>query len=197
MIYLTADLHLGHTGIFGLSPRPFSCIEEHDEALIGSLNAAVGPKDTLYVLGDFTMRTRAEDVLAYASRIRCRNKVLVRGNHDQARVLADAFSEVLDYKEIRFDRRLVCMSHYPMLDWNRCTKDYPPPPGKKGSVMAHGHIHSVGLSQPRERRPGRVALGCRSGRERLRPRGPRGDRRPDRGREPRGLEVDQVAHFDF
>ena len=146
MIYLTADLHLGHTGVFGLSPRPFSCIEETAEALLASLNAAVGPKDTLYVLGDFTMRTKAEDVLAYASSIRCRNKVLVRGNHDQARALADAFSEVLDYKEIRFDRRLVCMSHYPMMDWNRCTKDYPPPPGKKGSVMAHGHIHSVGPS---------------------------------------------------
>lgn len=144
MIYLTSDLHLGHTGLFDYWPRPFSCIEEHDEALIDAINAAVGKRDALYVLGDFTLRFNAEDVLGYASRIRCRNKVLVRGNHDKSRALPDAFDEVCDYRELKAGGRLACMSHYPMLDWNCCTKDYPPPAGKKGSVMLHGHIHSIG-----------------------------------------------------
>jgi len=54
--FYTADLHFGHALM--LSPtacvRPFSSVAEMDEALIRNWNAAVGPEDIVYVIGDFS-----------------------------------------------------------------------------------------------------------------------------------------------
>ena len=143
--WFTADLHLGHTAVLAFSGRPFETVEEHDEAIVAAINKTVGRNDRLYILGDFTMRLGTADVERYLGAIRCRNRWLVRGNHDRAGALfrPGAFTDVRDYMEVRVGGRLLCLSHYPMLDWNMApvhhgiaTED--------ASFMLHGHIHSQG-----------------------------------------------------
>ena len=141
--YFTSDIHFGHTGVLEFANRPFRSIEEHADAMIENINATVGKNDRLYILGDFTMRFNSEDVQPYLNAIVCKNRWLIRGNHDQAGILCKpgAFVEVCDYKEIRIAGRKCCLSHYPFLDWNLA-------PIHNGvdlatsSYMLHGHIHS-------------------------------------------------------
>lgn len=143
MIFFTSDLHLGHTGVLAFAQRPWATIEEHDRALINGINETVGNNDRLYILGDFTFRYMDEDVGPYLDAIRCKNRWLVRGNHDRAGLLSKpgSFKAVADYMEIRVDGRMCCLSHYPMLDWNLANihhgVDY-----RTSSLMLHGHIHS-------------------------------------------------------
>jgi calcineurin-like phosphoesterase family protein len=54
-IFVTADQHFSHKTIIQYSSRPFSNIEDHDEALITAWNETVSENDTVYHLGDFTL----------------------------------------------------------------------------------------------------------------------------------------------
>ena len=83
--FLTADHHIGHTGILSprmAAPRPFTSIAEHDETLVACWNAVVRPDDTVWHLGDFAYRCRHGHALRVFHRLNGR-KFLVRGNHDK------------------------------------------------------------------------------------------------------------------
>lgn len=56
-IFFTADLHLYHTNIIKHCNRPFETIEEMNNVLVDNWNKVVGPKDTIYILGDFVWGT--------------------------------------------------------------------------------------------------------------------------------------------
>ena len=56
MIYFTADLHFYHENVISHASRPFSSVEEMNEALIRNWNKIVKPTDEIYILGDFTMK---------------------------------------------------------------------------------------------------------------------------------------------
>ena len=81
-VYFTADSHFGHRGIITFPAtkpyRPFTTIEEHDEALIEKWNSVVQPKDIVFHLGDFCFGKRHIQI---AGRLNG-NKRLVMGNHD-------------------------------------------------------------------------------------------------------------------
>lgn len=139
MLYLTADLHLGHANILTLGlGRPFSSIGEHDQAIIDNINETVGPQDELWVLGDFGMHLRTEDYMPYRARIRCRHVHLVTGNHDHEERAkgSGAFESVQPYirtGRLSRDGYRAVLFHYPILDWDGMYR---------GSYMLHGHIHS-------------------------------------------------------
>ena len=77
--YITSDLHLAHRNIIRYCSRPFSSVEEMDRTLIQNWNDTVMPDDTVYFLGDLTIkRTRFYTYLEALNGI----KVLVKGNHD-------------------------------------------------------------------------------------------------------------------
>ena len=75
MDFYISDLHFGHAAVLELCKRPFKDISEMNEA------AAVGARDTVYVVGDLFYRSESdpEDILR---RLKGK-KYLILGNHDK------------------------------------------------------------------------------------------------------------------
>ena len=142
MIYFTADLHLGHANIIKLCGRPFASAEEMDAALTDNWNAVVGPRDEVYILGDFTMKP-AETAHSYLTRLNGR-KYFIRGNHDRFLNQIDSFGNhfewVKDYYVLNHNGRVFVMFHYPIAEWYGFFR---------GSIHLYGHIHNSSVSAAR------------------------------------------------
>lgn len=143
--YFTADLHLGEESVMLRCERPWASIDEHDAAIVANINARVGVDDELYILGDVTaVRDRAR-LRAWMDAIACKNRWLIWGNHD-----TDALREVggfvvcANYLEVVASGHLCCLSHYPMLDWNKGDEYYATHKLETLALMLHGHVHSRG-----------------------------------------------------
>lgn len=128
MIYFTADLHLGHANIIKYCQRPFECVEEMNEILIGNWNSVVKPIDTVYVLGDFAMG----DPKPYLKRL-YGDIYLIPGDHDRTDKWPGPATTVLPkiYRYGIWDQ-LVVLCHYPILAWPR---------SHYGAWHLHGHCH--------------------------------------------------------
>ena len=104
-IFVTSDTHFNHKNIIEYCNRPFSSVEEMNEALIKNWNSVVSEDDTVFFLGDFCLGNK-DEVIKFGTQLKG-NKILVMGNHD--RVTASAFTEAgfkTIYKKptiIRFD----------------------------------------------------------------------------------------------
>lgn len=78
-IFYIADTHFGHESILKLCKRPFSTVEEMNEAIVENWNARVKGNDKVYILGDmFYKATGVKDIL---TRLKGK-KHLILGNHD-------------------------------------------------------------------------------------------------------------------
>ena len=81
-LFFTADVHLGHEKIIQHDGRPFSTVQEMDEALIDNWNSVVGEDDRIWCLGDLVFRSQAP-FMYYLSRLN--GKIhFIRGNHDDS-----------------------------------------------------------------------------------------------------------------
>lgn len=131
--FVCADMHFSHRGIVnflrpnGEKERPWTDVEEMNEALIANWNSVVRPKDTVIVLGDFVINRSA---LPLADRLNG-TKELVMGNHDTMR----AEEYLVYFKKLHgvkvFDDYV--MSHIPLHPASVI-------PRYKGNV--HGHLHN-------------------------------------------------------
>lgn len=140
-VFFTADLHLDHTRVLQYSKRPFSSVDDMNEALIRNWNNVVRPGDRVYVLGDFSLSPKPERTKAFLSRL-VGQKFLVRGNHDEgknAKVYddpANGFVWVRDIAYIPFsiggETKKIALCHFALLTWRGM---------HKGSWMLHGHSH--------------------------------------------------------
>ena len=79
MIFFTSDHHFYHANVIKYCARPFTTVEEMNEALVKNWNETVGSDDTVYCLGDFSMAFRSVEL--YTRRLNG-TKYLVPGNHD-------------------------------------------------------------------------------------------------------------------
>ena len=134
MIWITSDTHFNHRNIIKYCSRPFSSVEEMDEALIDRWNILVKPKDTIYHLGDFTLEKSADEYLD-----RLNGKILfIPGSHDSwlKKIDLDKYRKKLEilplYKSIKVCGERVVMCHYPMASWEASFH---------GSIHFHGHSH--------------------------------------------------------
>lgn len=139
MRFFTADLHIGDKAIARW--RRFATVEAHDQALLSRINRRVGAQDELWLLGDLCHPNLAS-VRALRSAIACEHVHVIIGNHDKRSLFETLmheehlFESVGYYAEVGKVQRQgykLCLSHYPMLDWNRAIH---------GAYMLHGHIHS-------------------------------------------------------
>lgn len=78
--WFTSDLHWGHLKVIEYCNRPYSSVEEMNEAIIRNWNELVKPDDTVYCTGDLSLNFRF--VEQYSPRL-MGTKFLVPGNHDE------------------------------------------------------------------------------------------------------------------
>jgi calcineurin-like phosphoesterase family protein len=133
MIYFSADFHFSHANILKYCNRPFKDFMEMDEVLLQNLSI-IQPEDTLYFLGDFTMK--GEDYLKWFEKTIAKingRKILILGNHDKLKPFK--------YVEFGFEsvhtslvlNNLFFLAHDPAL-LAAMPKEY---------VMLCGHVHEL------------------------------------------------------
>lgn len=127
-IWFTADTHFGHANIIRYAKRPFSSVEQMDEAMIHSWNDRVKPGDTIYHLGDFAFG----DHNKYLPRLNG-GKILIEGNHDPKRLKkAKGWAAIHKMLEVMVDMKHIVLCHYALRVWNR---------SHQGSLHFYGHSH--------------------------------------------------------
>lgn len=130
-VYFTSDTHFGHEGIIRHCHRTFPSVEAMDDAIVTAWNARIGPRDTVWHLGDFTL-AGADAAEGYLSRLNGQIH-LIWGNHDRNSVRSLARWVSSEYaREINLDGHRITLCHYAMRVWNQCGR---------GALMLHGHSH--------------------------------------------------------
>jgi calcineurin-like phosphoesterase family protein len=141
-LFATSDSHFTHERIIGYCNRPFTSVEEMDEALVERWNVVVRPQDHVYHIGDVAMK---KPHLAIVKRLNG-HKRLVMGNHDifDAEVYLEAgFEKVMGIRV--FDKKMTG------LDGGLLLTHIPVHADSMGRFAAnvHGHVHnSTALSFP-------------------------------------------------
>ena len=157
-IFMTSDTHFSHRNIIHLGEgRPFSSIEEHDEALVENWNSKVRPDDTVIHLGDVAFGHR-EETLKTIDRLNG-YKILIPGNHDNISSLypkkidrwmpiyLSHFDQIwAESSPASFGGQFVMLSHYPPAEIPDHGEEdrYPHLRPELNSVFPmyiHGHTH--------------------------------------------------------
>ena len=132
-IFLASDHHMNHANCLtfkkndGTPLRPYSSVEEMNEALIDNHNSVVRPQDKIYMLGDVAMNKKGLEMVKRMNG----TKILIKGNHD-----CESLSK---YAEIFKDVRAVhplekgfVLTHVPLH----------PDCLERWGINVHGHLHS-------------------------------------------------------
>lgn len=130
--WFTSDPHYGHANIIKYCNRPFTSVEEMDEALIENHNSLVKPNDIIYYLGDCTWYG-SDKTKKIFSRLNGKKK-LIRGNHDHDKNLAPYFEYVRHYDTIKIGDVRLALMHFPILSWDG---------QQHGTIHLHGHTHNT------------------------------------------------------
>lgn len=134
MHFYIADTHFGHGNIIRLCNRPFETVVQMDEVMISNWNSRVSDKDDVYILGDFSFKSK--DPIPYLKCLKG-HKHLIVGNHDgkllKNRDFRKHFAEIADMKMVHDNGTKILCCHYPMAEWNGYYK---------GVLHFYGHIHN-------------------------------------------------------
>jgi calcineurin-like phosphoesterase family protein len=138
-IFITADSHHRHRRIILLTNRtpfiretedgPFYDVELMDETLIANWNSVVGPRDTVWHLGDFCL---GKDPSVITCRLN--GKIhLILGNHDKPKEWrSQPFVSISSLETIRYNKQKITLCHYGLRTW---------PGSCRGSLHCYGHSH--------------------------------------------------------
>lgn len=142
MEYIISDQHFHHYNICSFDGRPFSDIEEMNQALIDNWNSVVRDGDTVYVLGDMFYRAASDKVFNVLDRLKG-DIIYIFGNHERPiirneKVVKEYLKETHDYLDIPHtyegdDYRIV-LSHYPIPLFNGHFRE--------NVVHFYGHVHN-------------------------------------------------------
>jgi calcineurin-like phosphoesterase family protein len=142
VIYFTSDIHFGH--YLPALNRPFTG-QAMDEYIIDRWNSTVSNKDEVWVLGDFSLHSTAEQMQKWFERLNG-SKHLILGNHDKPnkvhrlRWASIHDTHMLTNVEIGNCRDSYWLSHYSHRVW----------PSKHHGVYhlyGHSHGHLAGLDR--------------------------------------------------
>ena len=134
MIYYISDIHFKDQRIFDKCKRPFKSLDDMEKAIISNWNKIVKDDDLVYVLGDIGS---TDESSIEPFKLLKGHKHLIVGNHDLC--ILDAikesgiFESIKDIDLINDSYRVVCLSHYPIMDWIEFNR---------GGYLVYGHIHN-------------------------------------------------------
>ena len=137
MNYYISDLHLLHENVLQFDNRPFESLVQMQNIIVDKWNHKVTNGDTVYILGDVSIRGKKEDLISIVATLKGR-KILIKGNHDDVSDYRyqQLFQEVVDYKEIHdsvdgqnYD---LVLCHYPIFSWKKMGR---------GTILLYGHTH--------------------------------------------------------
>lgn len=137
MNYYISDLHLLHENVLRFDNRPFESLVQMQNIIVDKWNHKVTNGDTVYILGDVSIRGKKEDLISIVATLKGR-KILIKGNHDDVSDYRyqQLFQEVVDYKEIHdsvdgqnYD---LALCHYPIFSWKKMGR---------GTILLYGHTH--------------------------------------------------------
>lgn len=142
MLYFTSDTHFGHKAIINHCYRKFSSVEEMDEILIKNWNSKISVNDTIYHLGDFTLKRKdfAQEIF---SQLNGNIKVLkYHWHHDHSWVKYGDYKnkqgKLIEIVEpmvyLRHEGERITMSHFPLAHWHA---------SHHGAWHLHGHSHGA------------------------------------------------------
>ena len=168
--FFTSDSHLGHGNIIKYCNRPFLSKDEQlrldagehvrvsfesvrrmDDHLLDQINKTVGVDDTLIHLGDFCFghrRAYYEAAQKYRARIKCKNIIMIWGNHDQPHI-KDLFSSSYDLHKTIVNNQKIVLCHYAMAIWEG---------SHRGTWHLYGHSHATAESNLDRMMPSRKSM---------------------------------------
>ncbi len=131
--FYISDWHYGHNNCLAFDDRPFTSLEEMNQALIDRWNSVVSPGDIVYVLGDMFWCKESEAIPVLDSL--AGEKFLIKGNHDRvdSAQFKEHFVKIDEYMEIVDGDRRIVLCHYPI----PCFKNH-----YYGWYHLYGHVHN-------------------------------------------------------
>ena len=76
MNYYISDLHLFHEASIRFDNRPFGSLDEMHEAVVSRWNNKINNGDTVYLLGDMSMRGKKEDLISLVATLKGKKSLL-------------------------------------------------------------------------------------------------------------------------
>ena len=120
-IFLISDLHLNHARILRHCHRPFNSLHQMNSDLVKRWNSVVGEHDTVYHLGDFSIRGGPGRWIRQLNG----RKIFIRGNHDSI------FLRARQHSTLSYGGQQFYLVHDPQ----------DAPPSWTGWII-HGHTHN-------------------------------------------------------
>ncbi len=123
-VFITSDLHLGHTNIIRYCNRPFKDVHEMNRTLVYNWNSTIRKNDIVYFLGDLAFgRNSSTDSWLHKLNGRI---TFIKGNHDESNSIRMLDHFITEFEGIKF-----YLTHDPANvpdTWNGWT--------------IHGHVHN-------------------------------------------------------
>jgi calcineurin-like phosphoesterase family protein len=129
-IFLTADTHFDHENIVGFCERPFSDVNEMNEALVRNWNETVSKHDIVFHLGDFCFNIETFD--SFIPRLNGHINIVPGGHDKWVRRAGNKVAVLPPLVTIEVGKIVVVLCHYAMRVWDR--EHY-------GSYHCYGHSH--------------------------------------------------------
>ena len=138
--FIWSDLHMGHANVIDYESRPYSSVEQLNEALAENWRAVVTKHDRIWNLGDVALKMSKETLEKIIKNLPGK-KILILGNHDRGRSPTwwhdVGFDEVYPYPVIY--EGFYMLSHEPLY----VNKNMP-------YVNVHGHTHGTSSDNPQQ-----------------------------------------------
>lgn len=140
-LFFTSDQHFNHGNIISFCNRPYSDIQEMNNALIENWNRVVPQDAVVFSIGDLTFSMDKFSIKNIFSKLNGSMFYFLPGNHDKSKFfvnLPDNFKIVSDIVHLTITTNEVyygqyVLSHYPLYTFQGIDRNV---------INLHGHIHS-------------------------------------------------------
>lgn len=152
-LFFISDLHVGHANVILFDNRPFKDVNEMNETLIRNWNSVVTDEDTVFYLGDLSMRCHPKTIKWFVEQLAGKIHFFM-GNHDRYHTIKtlNRFEKIWGDNDVigagmisvkdndaNNNYQNIVISHYPILSWNKA---------HSGSWHIHGHCHHTLAKNP-------------------------------------------------